>query len=45
MPASRLLRFLRVVRLMRELLSSCIYASISFEGPRILSFLKGQNFM
>lgn len=38
------MRFLRVVRLIRRLLSSVIYASISFES-RWLRWLKGQDFL
>ncbi|GAB4817520.1 hypothetical protein N2152v2_004566 [Parachlorella kessleri] len=44
MEGIRLLRFLRVVRLIRQLLSSCIYASISLES-KIFKFMRGQNFM
>lgn len=42
--ARRLMRFMRVIRLLKRLLSNVIYASISFEG-RWLSWFKGQSFL
>lgn len=40
----RLMRFLRVIRLIKSLLQNCIYAALSVES-KYLQFLKGQNFM